>query len=182
MQDPKDSTGTAIDYAYQNSWGLTQRTIGVMVMVHGDDKGLVLPPNVAGYQVVIVPLGIKASSTEEDKKILAEVSESYSKRLAAVGVRVYLDDDNTYSPGWKFNNWEMKGVPLRIELGPMDIKKGEFVMAKRNILDQKAGKVIGKHDSLEADVKRTLDDIHNELYSKALSERDSRLASIDKWE
>ncbi|CAE7330391.1 Eprs1 [Symbiodinium natans] len=181
FQDPKDPTGTAFEHAYQNSWGLTQRTIGVMVMVHGDDKGLVLPPNVAGYQVVIVPLGIKANSTEEDKKTLAEVSQLYATRLAAAGVRVHLDADNTYSPGWKFNHWEMKGVPLRIELGPLDIKKGEFVMAKRNVLDQKAGKVVGKHDSLESDVKRTLDEIHNELYSKALSERDSRLASINEW-
>jgi len=181
FQDPKDPTGSAIEHAYQNSWGLTQRTIGVMVMVHGDDKGLVLPPNVAGYQVVIVPLGIKASSTEEDKKSLADVSQSYTKRLRAAGVRVFLDDDNTNSPGWKFNHWEMKGVPLRMELGPLDIQKGEFVLAKRNILDQKAGKVIGKHDSLEDDVKRTLSDIHNELYSKALAERDSRLASISEW-
>ncbi|CAE7830052.1 Eprs1 [Symbiodinium sp. CCMP2592] len=181
FQDPKDPTGSAVEHAYQNSWGLTQRTIGVMVMVHGDDKGLVLPPSVAGYQVVIVPLGIKASSTEEDKKSLADVSQSYTKRLRAAGVRVFLDDDNTNSPGWKFNNWEMKGVPLRMELGPLDIQKGEFVLAKRNILDQKAGKVIGKHDSLEDDVKRTLDDIHNELYSKALAERDSRLSTISEW-
>mmetsp|Transcript_70775 Transcript_70775/g.166062 ORF Transcript_70775/g.166062 Transcript_70775/m.166062 type:complete len:723 (+) Transcript_70775:85-2253(+) len=182
FQDPKDSSGQKDEYAYQNSWGITQRTIGVMVMVHGDDKGLVLPPNIAGYQVVIVPVGIKANSTEEEKKTLKEVSESYAERLKAAGVRVHLDDDNTNSPGWKFNHWEMKGVPVRMELGPLDIKKGEFVMAKRNILDQKAGKVVGKHDTLEADVKRTLEEIHNELYAKALAERDSRLATVDQWE
>jgi len=181
FQDPKDPTGQSIEYAYQNSWGLTQRTIGVMVMVHGDDKGLVLPPYVAGIQVVMVPVGIKATSTEEEKKTLAEVSKDYEKKLSAAGVRVLLDDDNSVSPGWKFNQWEMKGVPLRIELGPQDISKGQFMMAKRNVLDPKE-KVVGKHESMVEDVQRTLQQIHEELYSKSLSERDSRMATINEWE
>jgi len=181
FQDPKDPTGQKIEYAYQNSWGLTQRTIGVMVMVHGDDKGLVLPPNAAGIQVVMVPVGIKATSTEEEKTTLAQVSKDYEKKLSDAGIRVLLDDDNSVSPGWKFNQWEMKGVPLRIELGPMDISKGQFMMAKRTVLDPKE-KVVGKHESLVEDVKRTLQEIHDQLYSKSLAERDSRMASIDKWE
>merc|ERR1719428_812235 len=109
-------------------------------MVHGDDKGLVLPPKVAGYQVVIVPVGIKATSTDDEKAQLAARVTEYYEALKQAGVRVKLDDDNTNSPGWKFHHWEMKGVPLRIELGPLDIKKGQFMMAKRNI-DSKEGKV-----------------------------------------
>eukprot|EP00440_Ansanella_granifera_P053634 gb/GFBE01058145.1/.p1 GENE.gb/GFBE01058145.1/~~gb/GFBE01058145.1/.p1 ORF type:complete len:720 (+),score=260.86 gb/GFBE01058145.1/:1-2160(+) len=181
FQDPKDPTGKKFEFAYQNSWGITQRTIGVMVMVHGDDKGLVLPPRVAGIQVVIVPLGIKNNSSDEDKRKLAEVSMNYYMQLQQAGVRVFLDDDNAHSPGWKFSEWEMKGVPLRIELGPMDINKGEFVMAKRNILDPKAGKVTGKDSSMVKDVQRVLEEIHNEMYLAALKERDDRLATVDDW-
>ncbi|CAK9089222.1 Bifunctional glutamate/proline--tRNA ligase (Bifunctional aminoacyl-tRNA synthetase) [Includes: Glutamate--tRNA ligase (Glutamyl-tRNA synthetase) [Durusdinium trenchii] len=180
FQDPKDESGKGIEHAYQNSWGLTQRVIGVMVMVHGDDKGLVLPPNVAGIQVVIVPVGIKATSTEEEKTTLKRVSEEYEKMLQDAGVRAFLDGDNVNSPGWKFNQWEMKGVPLRIELGPNDIAKGQFMMARRHVLDPKE-KLVGRHDSVVEDVKRTLDEIHQALYGKALKERDERLASVDEW-
>lgn len=181
FQDPKDPSGKKIEYAYQNSWGLTQRTIGVMVMVHGDDKGLVLPPYVAGIQVVIVPLGIKANTPEEDRVLLVEESKKYEQSLKKAGVRVFLDDDNANSPGWKFNHWEMKGVPLRLELGPMDIKKGEFVMAKRNVPDPKEAKKTGKHGSMVEDVQNMLKEIHEEMYAKSLKERDDKLAVVDEW-
>eukprot|EP00933_Yihiella_yeosuensis_P042434 TRINITY_DN37002_c0_g1_i1.p1 TRINITY_DN37002_c0_g1~~TRINITY_DN37002_c0_g1_i1.p1 ORF type:complete len:788 (+),score=259.98 TRINITY_DN37002_c0_g1_i1:53-2416(+) len=181
FQDPSDPTGKKREFAYQNSWGLTQRTIGVLVMVHGDDRGLVLPPNCAALQVVIVPVGIKNNSTDEEKAELAQVSRMYELQLRQAGLRVKLDEDNTYSPGWKFNHWEMKGVPLRLEVGPMDIKKGEFVMAKRNAADPKTGKVAGKHATVVEDVQRCLETIQKELYAKALAERDEHLASIDLW-
>jgi len=180
FQDPNDASGKIKECAYQNSWGITQRTIGVMVMVHGDDKGLVLPPAVAGYQVVIVPVGIKATSPDEDKQQLASTAMEYYMKLKQAGIRVYLDDTDQ-SPGWKFNNWEMKGVPMRIEIGPQDIKKGQFVMAKRNIPDPKLAKVIGQHNRFEEDVRATLDAIQSELYDKVLAERDSRLAEVDEW-
>jgi len=180
FQDPNDASGKIKECAYQNSWGITQRTIGVMVMVHGDDKGLVLPPAVAGYQVVIVPVGIKATSPDEDKQQLASTAMEYYMKLKQAGIRVYLDDTDQ-SPGWKFNNWEMKGVPMRIEIGPQDIKKGQFVMAKRNIPDPKLAKVIGQHNKFEEDVRATLDAIQSELYDKVLAERDSRLAEVDEW-
>lgn len=181
FQDPSDPTGKKREFAYQNSWGITQRTIGVLTMVHGDDKGLVLPPNCACFQVVIVPLGIKATSTDEEKAELAQVSMSYYMQLKQAGIRVKLDDDNTYSPGWKFNYWEMKGVPVRLELGPLDIKNGEFVMSKRNIPDPKLSKVKGKHSQLVEDVSKMLKEIQKELYDKALNERDARMASVDEW-
>ncbi|CAE8643880.1 unnamed protein product [Polarella glacialis] len=181
FQDPADPTGKKMEFAFQNSWGMTQRTIGVMIMVHGDDRGLVLPPRIAGIQVVIVPVGIKASSTDEEKAELATVCMEHYMALSQAGLRVKLDDDTTNSPGWRFNHWEMKGVPLRIELGPMDLKKGEFVMAKRNVVDPKAGKSTGKLATLVAEVKQTLEDIHSEMYQKALDERAPRLVSVDEW-
>jgi bifunctional glutamyl/prolyl-tRNA synthetase len=180
FQDPNDPTGKKKEFAYQNSWGLSQRSISTLIMIHGDDKGLVLPPRVASYQVVIVPVGLKASSTDDERKKVSSKCEEYHQKLTDAGLRVMLDvSDN--SPGWKFNHWEMKGVPVRIELGPMDIQKGEFVMAKRNIPDPKKGKVAGKDGKLVDDVKRILDEIHDELYSTALSDRDSRMASVDVW-
>eukprot|EP00971_Amphidinium_carterae_P197398 3917829-Amphidinium_carterae.1 len=180
FQDPADSTGKRREHAFQNSWGLTQRTIGVMTMVHGDDRGLVLPPMVACFQVVLVTVGIKASSPPEEKKLVQDTVLDYQRRLSEGGVRVKLDDSD-HSPGWKFNYWELKGVPLRIELGPADINKGEFVMAKRTGTTKEDSKVSGKDSTLVEDVKRVLDQIQSDLYSKALKQRDERLAYADEW-
>merc|ERR1712039_1047714 len=176
-----DPNGKARDFAWQNSWGITQRTIGVLIMVHGDDKGLVLPPRVAGFQVVIVACGIKNNSTEKEKKDLQDKAEEYYMKLQAAGVRVKFDERDQ-SPGWKFNYWEMKGVPLRIEVGPKDVDKGEFVMARRNAPPTQDAKLKGKHATLVADVRKVLDDMQSELYAKSLAERDARLVSIEKWE
>jgi len=180
FQDPNDSTGKKKEYAYQNSWGLTQRTIGVMTMVHGDDKGLVLPPRVACWQLVIVIVGLKSGSTDAEKGEVKAKAMEYLMKLTQAGVRVKLDERDQ-SPGWKFNYWEMKGVPLRMELGPKDMEKGQFVLAKRNILDPKAGKVFGKDATIVEDVTKTLDEVQSELYENALKERDSRIATIDEW-
>ena len=116
-QDPKGPAGKARDHAYQNSWGLTARTIGVMIMVHGDDRGLVIPLGVAGVQVVITPVGLSASMPEDQKQRDFETCRLYIATLEAAGVRVKLDDQETLSPGNKFDHWEMKSVPLRIEPG-----------------------------------------------------------------
>merc|ERR1719188_2571829 len=138
-------------------------------MVHGDDKGLVLPPMVAGFQVVIVTVGLKATSADAEKHKVKQTAMDYYMKLSQAGVRVKLDESD-HSPGWKFNYWEMKGVPLRLEVGPMDIQKGQFVMAKRNSLDPKAGKVFGQDATVAEDVRRTLDAIQDELYNAALAE------------
>ena len=180
FQDPNDPSGKTKALAYQNSWGLTTRTIGVMVMVHGDNRGLCLPPAVAAYQVVIVPVGLKASTTPEERAEVAQVSMQYFQSLKQAGVRVKLDDSPN-TPGWKFNLWEMKGVSLRIELGPMDIKKGEFMMAKRNVEPTKGSKIVGKQATLVETVQKTLDDVQTEMYASALQVRDEKLASIDAW-
>lgn len=181
FQDPNDSTGKLRALAYQNSWGITQRTIGVMVMVHGDDRGLVLPPRVAGVQVVIVLVGIKATTPEEEVHSVTETAMRYYMALKQAGVRVKFDERDQ-SPGWKFNYWEMKGVPLRIEIGPADVKKGEFMMAKRNAPPTQGSKIVGKDATAVQDIQKNLDDIHRELYEGALAERDARIAIVDTWE
>lgn len=181
FQDPNDPEGKRREFAWQNSWGITQRTLGVMIMVHGDDKGLILPPPVACWQVVIVPVGIKASSTEADRQTLNDKCAAYTRLLTDAGIRVKLDDRDQ-SPGWKFNHWELKGVPLRMEVGPMDMEKGEFVLARRHIADPKASKITGKDANVVQDVQSALDSMFKDMYSKALKERDDHLAKVDKWE
>jgi prolyl-tRNA synthetase len=114
-------------FAWQTSWGVSWRLIGAMIMVHGDDKGLVLPPKVAPTQVVIVPI----YNSDEDKKQVLEKSNEIKQKLESKSIRIHIDDRNELSPGYKFNDWEMKGVPLRIEIGPKDIPKQKVVLAKR---------------------------------------------------
>ena len=105
---------------WQNSWGLTTRTIGVMVMVHGDDKGLVLPPRIAPVQVVIVLIPYRDPEVTARQNVMCAEIEA---TLKAAGVRVKWDDRENYNPGWKYNFWELKGVPMRLEVGPKDVEK-----------------------------------------------------------
>lgn len=106
VEDP-DNDGQKL-YVWQNSWGLSTRTIGVMVMVHGDNQGLVLPPRVASIQVVVVPCGITAKTGQEERRRINEACESLAKELGSVGVRAKADVRVEYTPGWKFNEWEQK--------------------------------------------------------------------------
>ncbi len=114
-------------FAWQTSWGVSWRLIGAMIMVHGDDQGLVLPPKVAPTQVVIVPI----YNSEEDKKRILEKTGEIKQILDSKQIRVHIDDRTEMSPGYKFNDWEMKGVPLRIEIGPKDMDKQKVLLAKR---------------------------------------------------
>jgi len=114
--------------AWQTSWGLTTRSIGVIVMVHADDVGLVLPPKVARYQVVIIPVLYKGKFEAEIEAKCKEIRDL----LTAKDVRVNIDDRDVYTPGWKYNHWELKGVPLRMEMGPKDYEKQQIVVVKRN--------------------------------------------------
>ncbi|MGE5561335.1 MAG: proline--tRNA ligase [Chloroflexota bacterium] len=115
-----------LKYVQQTSWGMSTRIVGAIIMVHGDDRGLVLPPKVAPFQVVIVPI----APTKERESVLA-AAVALRDRLAGVA-RVKLDDRAEYTPGWKFNDWEMRGVPLRVEIGPRDIKNGQCVLVRRD--------------------------------------------------
>jgi prolyl-tRNA synthetase len=145
------------ELVWQTSWGLTTRTIGAVVMVHGDDKGLVLPPNVAPVQVVIVPIydnATKAKVLEEGEKIKKKLEKKFE---------VHLDDRDSYSPGWKFNEWELKGVPLRLEIGPRDIKNRRVVLARRDTGEKKPV----KESEAESAVEKTLAAIQKNLYKGA---------------
>ena len=118
----------ALQFCWTTSWGLSTRFIGAIIMVHGDDQGLILPPRVAPTQVVFVPI----FKTDEEKALVLDAARKASAALVAAGIRVRTDERDGLSPGFKFNDWEMRGVPLRIEIGPKDVAKGTVVLARRD--------------------------------------------------
>jgi prolyl-tRNA synthetase len=155
-----------LEYVYQTSWGVSTRLIGALVMVHGDDQGLILPPRLAPIQVVIVPIW----RDEEQKRVVLEAAGQVQARLSAT-TRVKLDDRDEYSPGWKFNDWEMKGVPLRIEIGPKDVENAQVVLARRDIPGRE-GKQTCPMEALESRVAELLAAIQADLYARALRFRE----------
>ncbi len=146
-------------YVWTTSWGIASRLIGAIIMVHGDDKGLVLPPNIAPIQVVIIPIYYKKT---ERKEVLRKAKEILSK-LEENKVSAFLDDREEYTPGWKFNEWELKGVPLRIEIGPKDLEKKQVVVARRDNFE----KVIVKEKDLIKKLNELLNEIQKSLFRKA---------------
>jgi prolyl-tRNA synthetase len=158
-------------FAWQNSWGLTTRSIGTMVMVHSDDKGLILPPRVAPVQVVIVPIFKK----NVYDAILAE-SKALAIALEAMQVRVHVDDRDIYTPGWKYNYWELKGVPLRIELGPKDLENRTVRVVRR---DTREAVVMPWTEVTQ--VPELLTTIQRDLFNKAKQNLDSRIIKASNW-
>ncbi len=154
-------------YAYTSSWGVSTRLIGALIMAHGDERGLVLPPKVAPEQVVIVPVAAKKGGVMEK---CAEVRAS----LERAGVRVILDDSDN-SPGWKFNEWEMKGVPLRIELGPRDIEEGKAMIFRRDTLSKEAYALEGLADTVSA----LIESVQKDMLEAARARRDERIVYAD---
>jgi len=177
IEDPTKPDSKDKLFVYQNSWGLTTRTIGVLVMVHGDNKGLVLPPNAAGIQVVIVPVGITANTADVTRQLLKASAKEYEIALKKAGVRTRLDDRDNYSPGWKYNHWEVKGVPIRIELGPRDIAKGEFVAVRRDTGE----KITMKKDTCESKLSELLETIQSDMFKRASKQLDDNLAVTTSW-
>lgn len=147
---------------HQTSWGVTTRLIGAIIMTHGDDNGLVLPPAVAPVQVVIIPIA-------QHKEGVLDKANELKERLAKYNVRVKLDDSDN-SPGWKFAEYEMKGVPVRVEIGPKDIEAGQCVIATRH----NGEKTIISLDELEETVAKKLNEVRDGLYKKALENRERR--------
>ncbi|OWK50738.1 Bifunctional glutamate/proline--tRNA ligase [Lonchura striata] len=176
FEDPKKPGEK--QFAYQNSWGITTRTIGVMTMIHGDNMGLVLPPRVACIQVVIIPCGITNSLSEEDREALLKKCNEYRSRLLAVNIRVRADLRDNYSPGWKFNHWELKGVPVRVEVGPRDMKSQQFVAVRRDT-GQKL--TLSEHEA-EEKLKQILEEIHANLYSRASEDLKSHMVVASNME
>jgi prolyl-tRNA synthetase len=158
-----------LQYCWTTSWGLSTRFIGAIIMTHGDDQGLVLPPRLAPIQIVIVPI---YRSEDEHSKVMA-VATQLQKQLAP-HFRVKLDDRTEVTPGFKFNDWELRGVPLRIEIGPKDIEKGSLTVARRDV-PGKAGKITIHPNNLVAQFSQLLDDIHHSMLERAERFRDEHI-------
>jgi len=163
-------------YPWQSSWGFSTRLLGALIMTHGDDKGLVLPPKISPTKVVIVPI-INKKYPEQNKKVL-ERSQEIKKSLELAGLSVELDDREEYSPGFKFSHWELKGVPLRMEFGPRDLENNSAILVKRNNNE----KITVSLDELVEKVKNLLDMIQNELLEHARQEVDSRTVNPQTYD
>ena len=171
IQYEDDSGNHAIPW--QTSWGLTTRTIGVMCMVHGDDKGLVMPPRVAPTQVIICPIVSKTASNVDIKNYCEDIRSA----LLKVDVRVEIDSRENYTPGWKYNHWEQKGVPVRIEVGPRDLANKSARLVRRDT----GVKSDEPTDNLSAVLPALLDTIQKDLFIKAKAGRDEKLVTVTKW-
>ena len=165
-------------YVWQNSWGLTTRSIGVMVMTHGDDKGLVLPPRVAAIQVVIIPVGITGKTTKEEQDRLYTTTETVATLLSVAGIRVTKDLRDNYTAGWKYNHWELKGVPVRLELGPKDLEKNEVRAVRRDNGEKQQLSMSNLVDSIKA----LLDTVHNAMLARATEKLNAHLVRVESWD
>ena len=164
----------SLDYVWATSWGVSTRLMGALVMTHSDDNGLVLPPNLAPDQVVIVPIYRK----DEEFEAVNEVALDLMKKLRAKGIRVKYDNRDTHKPGWKFNEYELKGVPVRIAIGPKDVEKGTVELARRDTLQKEfidKEKVVGRVISL-------MNEIQDTLFQKAVSYRAEHTTEVASYE
>jgi len=162
------------DFVWATSWGVSTRLMGALIMTHSDDNGLVLPPNVAPFKVVIVPIYRKE---EEFERVVAKAKE-IKTQLEVKGITVKLDDRDTHKPGWKFAEYEFKGVPVRIGLGPRDLENGTLEVARRDKLSKESI----SQDDVVGHVEGLLGDIQNNLFQKALDHRKEHTTQVDTWE
>jgi prolyl-tRNA synthetase len=160
-------------FAWNTSWGVSTRLVGAVVMMHGDDNGLILPPRIAPVQVVIVPI----YSSDEDRSVVLETAENLRKALAPT-TRVRVDARDQHKPGWKFAEWEQKGVPLRVEIGPKDVAKGEVVLVRRDAREKKPVAIAGA----AAAVPALLEQIQQDLFARAKKYRDEHTHAVDDYE
>src|SRR6201993_2865285 len=158
--------GGVLQHCWTTSWGLSTRFVGAIIMVHGDDQGLILPPRLAPFQLIIVPI----YKTDEEKSSVMENAHRLRKELIDAGIRVKMDEREGMSPGFKFNDWEMRGVPLRLELGPKDVAKGSVVLARRD-RPGKEGKSFVPQEGLPVAVSQLLEEIQKSLHDRALEFR-----------
>lgn len=198
IQVQADDADSTPSYVWQNSWGYTTRSIGVCIMVHGDDVGLILPPKVASCQVIIVPVGINKKLSSEKKEALYAAVDSLKDSLCAHGIRAKVDRRENYSPGWKFNHWELKGVPLRIEVGPKELEADcgvrvtiRYTGEKRDgvAIKLSSGGVGGEDAAATSSLKENYSIINNILeevqlgmLKKAKEERDRHLKVVKSFD
>ena len=164
----------ALDYVWATSWGVSTRLMGALVMTHSDDHGLVLPPKLAPWQVIIVPI----HKTDEQFQEISKKAEELMSLLREKGVTVKYDNRTTHKPGWKFNEYELKGVPLRIAIGPKDLEKGTIELARRDTME----KEFIAMDDVDKIVPATLQDIQKNLFDKALYFRNSNITEVNDFE
>jgi prolyl-tRNA synthetase len=162
----------SVQYVWGTSWGMTTRLIGALVMVHGDDGGLILPPKIAPYQVVIVPI-----PRGNWRETVLPRAQAIRDELVGRGIRVHIDDRDTQTPGWKFNEWELRGVPLRMEIGPKDLEKSQVVLARRDTREKSPAPMEG----IAAHIEQRLAEIQRALYQRALTFREEHTSSTDSY-
>ncbi len=163
-----------LEYVWATSWGVSTRLIGALIMSHSDDNGLVLPPMLAPIQVVIIPIYRKGEQLEE----ISEVALKVKKGLEAKGISVKFDDRDTYKPGWKFSEYEFKGVPVRLAIGPRDLENGTIEVARRDTLEKEILQIA----DIENKIENLLIQIQDNLYKKALAFREDNTYSVDTWD
>ena len=163
-----------LDYVWATSWGVSTRLMGAIVMAHSDNNGLILPPKLAPIQVVIVPIYKQV----EQLSAISEVSQKIKTELEALGITVRYDDRDTHKPGWKFAEYELKGVPVRLALGPRDIENGTVEIARRDTL----AKTVISREGIAKHVQDLLSDIQSNIYNKALQFREESTREAGSWE
>lgn len=163
-----------LEYVWATSWGVSTRLVGALIMAHSDDRGLVLPPKLAPIQTVIVPI----YKNDEQYALVCEKAKEIKKELEQFGIQVKLDDRDTHKPGWKFSEYEFKGVPVRIAIGPRDVENGTVEVARRDTLE----KEVVPMDRLGERVQGLLQTIQKVLYQRALDFRESNTHKVDSWE
>lgn len=161
------------DYVWATSWGVSTRLMGALIMTHSDDNGLVLPPNLAPDQVVIVPI----YRSEEQFNAVSEAATALMQELRAKGLRVKFDNRDTHKPGWKFNEYELKGVPVRITIGPNDIEKGTVEIARRDTLS----KEIISRDAVVSEIVSLMGEIQENLFAKAIDYRTTHTTAVSSY-
>ncbi|WP_026953765.1 proline--tRNA ligase [Algoriphagus vanfongensis] len=165
-----------LDHVWGTSWGVSTRLMGALIMAHSDDNGLVLPPKLAPIQVVIVPI----YKGEEQLNAISEKAHEMMAALRKVGVSVKFDDRDTHKPGWKFAEYELKGVPLRIAIGPRDLENGTIELARRDNLTKSSFDL--SSEPIEVMIPRLLDEIQQGIYEKALNFRTEKTTEVNSWE
>ncbi|KAF0199618.1 MAG: prolyl-tRNA synthetase [Bacteroidetes bacterium] len=163
-----------LEYVWATSWGVSTRLIGALIMAHSDDNGLVLPPKLAPTQVVIIPI----YRTDEQLAAITEKVNEIKKNLQAKGISVKYDSRDTYKPGWKFNEYEFKGVPVRLVIGPRDLESGTVEVSRRDTLE----KATYQLQDIETKVEHLLQSIQDNLFQKALDFRENMTTNADSWE
>ncbi len=169
--------GNVQEYCWTTSWGLSTRMVGAIVMAHGDDKGLRLPPKLAPHQAVIVPIYRR----DAQRSAVLETVERLRRELESAGLRVHVDRREGQSPGFKFNDWEMRGVPVRVEIGPKDVEKRNAVLARRDVLGR-AGKQFVAQAGIVPAVKALLEDIQQALLTDAQAFRDAHIQDVASYD